>query len=205
MFLPLEVTLHVHACFIISLVKQHGHMNRAIHSAHPKARERQVTTEKNTRSPSATSHVEASLRLNSRRVPIPQCTMVLCSRCAKIDFGLLIERACTEPAVQRMKIGFFPYPSMIDTVSYAVIRDAAIWGCDLCSLIQRGLLDRMITWLAPADLTDDTIVVMSVVLERCYSDLAPIQVQCGGLEIQCFYGNEDLDKTWNRIGLTLAS
>lgn len=104
-----------------------------------------------------------------------------------------------------MEIGFFPYPSMIDKVSYAVLRDAAIWGCDLCSLIQRGLLDRTITCLAPADLTDDTIVVMSLVLERCYSDLAPIQAQCGGLEIQYFCGNEDLDKTWNKIELTLAS
>lgn len=132
--------------------------------------------------------------------------MVLCGQCVDIDFGLLIERGCAGADVlSKIELGFFPNPPTIKKVSFATLRNAAFWGCDLCSFIYRALLGRRVTWLALEDITDDTMLILSVVLERCYSDLAPAQAQCSGLAVQYSNGREGPREAWRKIGVTLAS
>jgi hypothetical protein len=129
--------------------------------------------------------------------------MVLCDRCAEIDFGLLIERACIEAVAEPTNTGYFPPYPIVKDLSYAILRLAAIQGCDLCSLIQQALLDRMGTRPDPEQLTDDGSINMSIMLVPCHPDLAPTQVQCRALQVVyskgCVPAHEAL------IGMTRAS
>lgn len=68
--------------------------------------------------------------------------MVLCERYTGIDFGSLIERACVEANPRPTDLDFFPNPPVIVTLRFAVLKGAAIQGCDLCSFIHRGVLDK---------------------------------------------------------------
>lgn len=136
--------------------------------------------------------------------------MVLCDRCAGIDFGSLIERACIEAVGVPSKPNYIPPHPITKDFSFAVLRSAALQGCDLCSLIHRGLLDRTNTRPIRKDskfedLKLDSMLVMSIKLERCHEDLAPVEAQCSALKVQCYTSNTDLGKAWNGIWLTLAS
>lgn len=129
--------------------------------------------------------------------------MVLCDRCAGIDFGSLIERACIEAAEDpAISASLQPY-TIVQDLPFAVLRWDATQGCDLCSLIHDELLDRMSTRPTPEQLTDDTLIVVSIMLERCHPDLSPIAVQCIALLVMCSNRDVELDGGW--IGLTLES
>jgi len=129
--------------------------------------------------------------------------MVLCERCAGIDFGLLIERACIEAVEKPANSGFFASFPITKGLSFAALRQAVALGCDLCSLIHQGLLDNASTRSAHEQLTDDTLIDVLIARERCHSKFAPISVQCSGLQV--VYSNADMqpDRAW--MGLTLES
>jgi hypothetical protein len=109
--------------------------------------------------------------------------MVLCERCTEIDFGSLLERACTEAVEWPANSGFFANFPIRKDPSFAVLRQAAALGCDLCSLTHHGLLDEANMRPAHEQLMDDTLLFVSLALKRCHLNFAPIAVQCSGLEV----------------------
>lgn len=129
--------------------------------------------------------------------------MVLCGRCAEIDFGSLIERVCIEAAEEPANSGFFAYSPITKDFSFAVLRSAAIQGCDLCSLIHQGLLDSTSKRSEPEQLTDDGTIAMSIMLVHCHPDFAPVRAQCRAIQVD--YSNEGVRTYEAWIGLNLAT
>ncbi|KAM0702672.1 hypothetical protein Q7P35_010103 [Cladosporium inversicolor] len=129
--------------------------------------------------------------------------MVLCDRCAGIDFGSLIERACIEAAEGPANSASLQPYTIVQDLSFAALRRDATQGCDLCSLIHDGLLDRVSTRPTSEQLADDALIVVSITLERCHLDFSPTAVQCSALWVICSNRDVELDEKW--IGLPLES
>lgn len=130
--------------------------------------------------------------------------MGLCSRCAKLDFGLLIERACIEAEVDPASAdSSIPDSPIIENLSFAALSKAAIEGCDLCSLIRHGLIDQ--TSARPAQWTthfsDDALLVVSIVRERCHPDLAPVLAQCCALHVKYSTEGRLPEEAWIELSL----
>jgi hypothetical protein len=91
---------------------------------------------------------------------------------------------------------------VIKDLSFDILRETASQGCDLCSLIHDGLLAATSASNPSEQLKDDTSLVVSIMLERCHPDLAPVPAQC--THLMAMYSNGDVDdQGW--FHLTLAS
>jgi diadenosine tetraphosphatase ApaH/serine/threonine PP2A family protein phosphatase len=114
--------------------------------------------------------------------------MALCSRCASIDFGDHIERACSEANFEqgnRYADNRYAH-TIIKDIPWVAITQAAGSGCELCVMMRHGMLDvpsrpfvDRIRKETP--LLDTTLVEISLSIEQCHPDLAPISAQCYGL------------------------
>lgn len=110
--------------------------------------------------------------------------MVLCRRCALLDFGLLIERACTE--TDRLKLTPEPF---LGGISYVEIRQAAAEGCELCRAFQRCILEEDLP--APSD---GVLFNISLHIFECLSERSPVLRQCFSLLIDIDHdGRESLN------------
>jgi hypothetical protein len=110
--------------------------------------------------------------------------MVLCSQCAEIDFGTLIERACTKTEVEAPDASSRRNRVLIKYLSFANLREAAIQGCDLCSLIHHGVLATTSTKDSREHLADDTPLVVFLMFNRCHPDLVQVTAQCRSLLVE---------------------
>jgi hypothetical protein len=126
--------------------------------------------------------------------------MVLCSRCTGTDLGTLIEHGCTEAVAGPN--GHSSNYRMIEGLSLAALTKAAIQGCDLCSLIHHEVLDKTSKKVACEQVTDNTLISVSLLFEKCHANLAPNPAQCDALQIECWTGGRE---TCHRIKLTLAA
>jgi hypothetical protein len=130
-------------------------------------------------------------------------TMVLCNRCAAIDFGLLIERACSEI---RTTPGYdiLPAYAVAAGTPYGDIRKAALQGCELCDMIQYGLfvVPSPVSHAGGLPLVDDTPIELSLTMEMCHPDLAPSYTQCYSLCASHLIGTSTIRAS---VTLTLAS
>jgi hypothetical protein len=124
--------------------------------------------------------------------------MVLCSRCAAIDFGLLIERACfkTSHALTRRKV--------VNSTPFGDIVKAAVQGCELCGMIRYGLfvVPRPHPQAAGPPVADDIPIELSLNMEMCHPDLAPLYAQCYSLCASYIIGPSTIRAP---VILTLAS
>jgi hypothetical protein len=129
--------------------------------------------------------------------------MVLCNRCAAIDFGLLIESACSET---RTTPGYdiLPAYAVADDTPLGDVKEAAHQGCELCGMIQYGLLalPNHISQDGDLPLVDGTLIELSVTMETCHPDLAPLYAQCYSLCASYLTGTSTIR---NSVILTLAS
>jgi hypothetical protein len=129
--------------------------------------------------------------------------MVLCNRCAAIDFGLLIERACSEI---RMTPGYdiLPACAVAEGTPFGDVRKAALQGCELCGMIQYGLLavPSLVSHADGLPLVDDTPIELSLTMEMCHPDLAPLYVQCYSLCASYLIGTSTIRAS---VTMTLAS
>ena len=110
-------------------------------------------------------------------------TMALCSRCASIDFGDHIERACSEANFEQ---GNRYAHTIIKDIPWVAITQAAGSGCELCVMMRYGMLDVPSPSFVDrirkeTPLLDTTLVEISLSIEKCHPDLAPISAQCYGL------------------------
>jgi hypothetical protein len=129
--------------------------------------------------------------------------MVLCNRCAAVDFGLLIERACSET---RTTPGYdiLPTYAVAEDIPFGDIRETALQGCELCGLIQHGLsvVPNPVSQADGLPLADDTLIELSLTLEMCHPDFAPIYAQCYSLCASYLTGTSTIRSS---VILTLAS
>lgn len=129
--------------------------------------------------------------------------MVLCSRCASIDFGLLVERACTEAEITPGPVRL-PLFRIMEGIRFSDIKDAALQGCELCGMIRYGLLELPDPLSSPRDLllVDHTSIELSLTLENCHWDLSRNYAQCYGLHASY---PTFLSESIARVMLTLSS
>jgi hypothetical protein len=129
--------------------------------------------------------------------------MVLCNRCAAIDFGLLIESACSET---RTTPGYaiLPAYAVADDTPFGDVKEAAHQGCELCGMIQYGLLalPNPISQDGDLPLVDGTPIELSLTMETCHPDLAPLCAQCYSLCASYLTGTSTIR---NSVILTPAS
>jgi hypothetical protein len=108
--------------------------------------------------------------------------MVLCDRCVAIDFGLLIERACSEARPEPLSDALSQF-KITEDVPFADIKNAAHQGCELCGMIQYGLLDMPYLHVPDNDVRPgpDTAITLLLVLQKCHPDFTTTYAQCYGL------------------------
>jgi hypothetical protein len=132
--------------------------------------------------------------------------MVLCNRCAAINFGWLIEYACAETSTTGLERGMNPLSlfKVTEDMAFADIKKAADQGCELCGMIQHGLVDPRDPFLLDKDLSlvNDTPIELSLTTEMCHPNLAPSSVQCYSL---CASYPSRVMTVRDRVTFTLAS
>lgn len=128
--------------------------------------------------------------------------MMLCSRCASLDFGSLIERACDQTEVEP---GNHDLPSHIgyQDVPFDDIKQAAAQGCQLCQMIQYGHTQVPSQWFGEEMRPkDDTPIMLSLILERCMPNRESVSAQCYALCAAVQAGTEVAEDS---VTITIAS
>lgn len=128
--------------------------------------------------------------------------MLFCSRCASLDFGSLIERACDQTEVEP---GNHDLPSHIgyQDVPFDDIKQAAAQGCQLCQMIQYGHTQVPSQWFGEEMRPkDDTPIMLSLILERCMPNRESVSAQCYALCAAVQAGTEVAEDS---VTITIAS
>jgi hypothetical protein len=97
-------------------------------------------------------------------------------------FGVLIEHVCAELDFGQ---AYYYNHTILEDISLAEIKQAALSGCELCVLMRHGLLDGQYpdSPVPRTPLLDTALIRLSLSWDRCHPDFAPTPAQCYGLQL----------------------